>query len=104
MKLQIMRVTCAYYKQNLAQDLCKIFTACCIDFDPWFILQNEKIKLVDSYLTYISGIQKLPMLYMVQADLLEVIFSFSFLGFEYLRFYIVKFLIIVTSITSKLIF
>jgi len=104
MKLQVMRVTCADYKQNLAQDLCRTFTACCIDFDQWFILQNEKIKLVDSYLTYISGIQKLPMLYMVQKDLLEVIFSFSFLGFEYLCFYIVKFPIIVTSIISKLIF
>jgi len=44
------------------------------------------------------------MLYMVQTDLLEVIFSFSFLGFKYLRFYIVKFLIIVISIISKLIF
>lgn len=56
MNLQVMRVTCADYKQNLAQDLCGIFTACCIDFVQWFILQNERIKLVDSYPTYISGI------------------------------------------------
>jgi hypothetical protein len=104
MKLQVMRVTCADCKQNFAQDLCRIFTACCIDFVQWFVLQNEKIKLVDSYLTYVSGIQKLPMLYMMHTDLLEVIFLFSFLGIKYLCFYIVKFLIIVISIISKLIF
>lgn len=85
MKLQVMRVTCADDKQNLAQDLCRIFTACCIDFVQWFILQNEKIKLVDSYLTYISGIQKLPMLYMVQTFIRSDIFIFLF-GFQIFAF------------------
>jgi hypothetical protein len=86
----ILRVSCTDCKQNLAQDLCVIFIACCIDFVQWSILQNERIKLVAMYPTYVSGMQKLPMLYMVQTDLLEVIFSFAFLGIKYLRFCIVK--------------